>query len=257
MDLQLIVTLAILGTYVLFALLERVLPGYDYERRPLWVARGVAWFLVAFGVGTIVPLWTDGWLAEHALLDLSSWGVFGVFPAIAGYQLVGYAWHRALHGVPFLWRLHQTHHASERIDIWSAMRFHPLDIAGWTVVLSVSVIFLFGVSLEAALAAAFFANAAAWLGHTNIRTPKWLGYFVARPESHALHHARDVHHKNFADLPVVDMLFGTFENPERAPREVGFWSGASEQTGALLLGMDVTEPREEASPPSRAAGANA
>jgi sterol desaturase/sphingolipid hydroxylase (fatty acid hydroxylase superfamily) len=163
------------------------------------------------------------------------------------YQVLGYGWHRALHEVPFLWRIHQTHHASERVDIWSALRFHPLDIAGWTVLSSVSAIYLFGISLEAALLHAFSANAIAWFGHTNIRTPHWLGYVVARPENHALHHGRGIHRKNYADVPLIDMLFGTFENPETAPEAAGFWDGASEQTGALLLGLDVTEP---ANPPA-------
>jgi sterol desaturase/sphingolipid hydroxylase (fatty acid hydroxylase superfamily) len=41
----------------------------------------------------------------------------------------------------------------------------------------------------------------------------WLGYFIERPESHSLHHQRGVHRHNDADLPVLDMLFGTFHNP--------------------------------------------
>jgi sterol desaturase/sphingolipid hydroxylase (fatty acid hydroxylase superfamily) len=247
MDLETTVTLVIVGTFFGFAALERILPGYRYTERPLWVLRGVGWFAVAFLVGSIVPMWTDAWLAEHALMDLSGWGLWGVLPAALAYQLIGYFWHRAMHEVPFLWRLHQTHHASERIDMWSALRFHPLDIAGWTVITSVSAIFLFGISLEAALLHAFLANAMAWFGHTNIRTPRWLGYIIARPENHALHHARHIHRKNYADLPLIDMLFGTFENPETAPEAAGFWDGASERTGALLLGRDVTEPTAEAS----------
>ena len=49
--------------------------------------------------------------------------------------------------------------------------------------------------------------------HANVRTPRWLGYFVQRPESHSLHHERGVHRDNYSDLPVFDMLFGTFRNP--------------------------------------------
>lgn len=242
MNLELWVTLAILATFLIYAALERLLPGYGYPKRPRWVLRGIGWFFISFAVGALVPTWTDGWLREHALLELSSWGLWGVLPAMVAYQVLGYGWHRLLHAVPPLWRIHQSHHASERVDIWSAARFHPLDIAGWTVMLSASSIFLFGVSLEAALLNAFLASAMAWIGHTNIRTPRWLGYLVARPENHALHHGRGIHRKNYADLPLVDMLFGTFENPQQAPARAGFWDGASERTGKLLLGFDVTEP---------------
>jgi len=237
----------LLGVVGAAALAERLLPGADYPRPRRWVVRGVAWFVLAFGIGTVVPMLTDEWLAAHALLDLSGWGVLGVIPAFFGYQLIGYAWHRALHTVPLLWRIHQTHHSSERIDIWSAMRFHPLDVVGWTVVSSVSVILLFGVSLEAALLNALLANAIAWFGHTNIATPRWLGYIVARPENHALHHARGVHAKNYADIPLVDMLMGTFENPRAFPEAVGFWDGASDQLVPLMLGLDVTEPSDRES----------
>lgn len=242
MDTEALVTLAIVAAFAGFAVLERILPGYHYSRRPLWVARGIGWFVLAFLVGALVPLWTDPWLAEHALLDLSSWGIWGALPAMLAYQLLGYAWHRTLHALGPLWRLHQTHHSSERLDIWSALRFHPLDIAGWTAMVSVSSILLCGVSLSAALANAFLASVMAWFGHTNVRTPRWLGFLVARPESHALHHGRGVHRMNYADLPLIDMIFGTFENPASAPAQVGFWDGASEQTSALLLGRDIASP---------------
>ena len=51
--------------------------------------------------------------------------------------------------------------------------------------------------------------------HANVRTPRWLGYLVQRPESHTVHHARGIHRHNYADLPVFDLLFGTFRNPRR------------------------------------------
>jgi sterol desaturase/sphingolipid hydroxylase (fatty acid hydroxylase superfamily) len=251
MDIETLLTLAFVSIYLGLAALERLLPGYRYVERPHWVLRGVAWFALTFIVSSLVPLLTDEWLGAYSLLDLSALGVWGALPALLGYQLIGYAWHRMLHAVPALWRIHQLHHSSERIDIWSAMRFHPLDIAGWTLVSSLSAVWVFGVALEAAIVHALLANAAAWFGHTNVRTPRWLGYLVARPENHALHHARGIHRKNYADLPIVDLLFGTFENPAHAPEQAGFWDGASEETLALLLckelGVETPAP-----PPSDA-----
>src|SRR5690606_26946794 len=135
---------------------------------------------------------------------------------------------------------------------WSAFRFHPLDVAGWTVAVSVSGVFLLGISLEAALLSAFLTNAIVLFGHTNVRTPRWLGFLIARPERHALHHGRGHPRKNYADVPLVDMLFGTFENPEQAPARTGFWDGASERTGDLLLGRDLGQ---EPTHPSRRGGA--
>ena len=77
--------------------------------------------------------------------------------------------------------------------------------------------------------------------HTNVKTPRWLGYIIARPENHMLHHARDQHHSNYSDLPIVDMLFGTFENPVVAPTEFGFWDGASQQVIDQFLGREIVK----------------
>ena len=52
------------------------------------------------------------------------------------------------------------------------------------------------------------------LYHWNVSTPAWLGYLIQRPESHCVHHQHGLHRYNYADLPVWDMLFGTFRNPD-------------------------------------------
>jgi sterol desaturase/sphingolipid hydroxylase (fatty acid hydroxylase superfamily) len=97
-----------------------------------------------------------------------------------------------------------------------------------------------GVSAEAAGITGLAAVAANFFQHANIRTPRWLGFLVQRPESHSVHHERGLHADNYSDLPVFDMLFGTFRNPDRWQGEAGFWDGASAQLGDLLLGRDVT-----------------
>ncbi len=76
--------------------------------------------------------------------------------------------------------------------------------------------------------------------HANIRTPRWLGYLIQRPESHTLHHARDVHGYNYADLPLVEMLFGTFRNPRGFEHDTGFYEGASARVMDLVLCRDVS-----------------
>ena len=50
--------------------------------------------------------------------------------------------------------------------------------------------------------------------HWNVKTPRWLGYIIQRPESHGLHHELGVHARNYSDFPLWDMLMGTFVNPE-------------------------------------------
>jgi sterol desaturase/sphingolipid hydroxylase (fatty acid hydroxylase superfamily) len=102
---------------------------------------------------------------------------------------------------------------------------------------------LLGLSPEAGALAGFLGYATAVIQHSNIRTPRWLGYIVQRPEQHGLHHERGVHAYNYGSLMLWDLLFGTFRNPAGFPAQYGFWDGASSRMGALLAGRDVTEQR--------------
>jgi hypothetical protein len=76
--------------------------------------------------------------------------------------------------------------------------------------------------------------------HANLNTPAWMGYFIQRPESHGIHHERGIHRYNYSDLPLWDIVFGTFRNPKTFAGEVGFEWGSSRRVGALLLGRDVS-----------------
>jgi sterol desaturase/sphingolipid hydroxylase (fatty acid hydroxylase superfamily) len=76
--------------------------------------------------------------------------------------------------------------------------------------------------------------------HCNVKTPRWLGYIIQRPEGHTIHHGRGLHYYNFSDLPVFDLLFGTFRNPQGHEMETGFYPGASARVGEMLRFRDVS-----------------
>ena len=61
------------------------------------------------------------------------------------------------------------------------------------------------VSLIAGLAELFL--------HWNVNTPKWVGYFIQRPEAHCIHHKEGLHAYNYSELPVINWLFGTLREP--------------------------------------------
>ena len=93
-----------------------------------------------------------------------------------------------------------------------------------------------------AQAVTYFLYATTFLAvfqHTNIRTPQWLGYVVQRTESHSVHHARGVHQYNYSDLPLFDIVFGTFRNPKDFVSESGFYDGASAKVPEILLFKDI------------------
>jgi len=142
--------------------------------------------------------------------------------------------------------LHQMHHSAERLDSFSAFYFSPLDMIGWTMVGSVGLVLIVGLTAEAATIVLVTVNFLGIFQHTNIRTPRWLGYVIQRPESHSIHHGRGIHQYNYADVPLLDMLFGTFRNADSYAPATGFYDGASSRVGDMLLLRDVSSPGQRA-----------
>lgn len=113
---------------------------------------------------------------------------------------------------------------------------------GWTVLFSLCLT-LAGIGAEATTVVLLATTFLSIFQHSNVRTPRWLGYFVQRPEAHSYHHERGVHDRNFSDLPLFDLIFGTFYNPRDFAPATGFYDGASTRIGELLTFRDVSQPR--------------
>ena len=231
-----------LGLFAGFAALELVRTGGNFPAVARWRLRGAAFVLLYFALATYAPLFWDGWLGQYRLFaadTLPLWAqIVGGFLA---YELGVYAWHRTMHNTPFLWRwFHQMHHSAERLDIWGALYFHPFDTLAFTFVGSLALVLGFGVSAEAAIVINLLATFYGFFQHLNVRTPRWLGYFIQRPESHSAHHERGVHARNYSDLPLWDMVFGTFHNPKDFVSEVGFYEGGSKRLGDMLVGRQIS-----------------
>jgi sterol desaturase/sphingolipid hydroxylase (fatty acid hydroxylase superfamily) len=192
---------------------------------------------------------------------MSCLALWGAVPGIIVYELFQYGYHRAAHSWNCLWRAgHQMHHSAEGLDAFGAYYLHPLDAAIFMTIGSLVFFPLLGLSPGAGVIAALFLTFNAMFQHANIRTPHWLGYVVQRPESHNIHHAWGVHRYNYSDLPLWDMLFGTFRNPRVLKNsECGFYPGASVRITDMLIGRDVSTPSTEQTPrpsplsPSKAA----
>jgi sterol desaturase/sphingolipid hydroxylase (fatty acid hydroxylase superfamily) len=241
------ISLASLAIYAALMLWERSAPGRVLPDIQGWRARGVASFVAYFYLASYLPLLWDETLVQYRLLDLTSWGVVGgTLVGLLAYELAVYVWHRAMHGSPVLWRsFHQMHHSAERVDTYGAFYFSPLDMLGWTLLGSLVLAFGIGVVPQAATAILLITTFLGMFQHTNIETPRWLGYLIQRPESHAVHHARGIHAYNYSDLPVFDLLFGTFRNPARCELPSGFYAGASARIWEMLTFRDVSQPKRQ------------
>ena len=232
------------AAFLTLILLEFLVPARPLVREPWWRLRGLAFFAVSGLVATGVPLLVGDFARHHRLLDLERLGALGgAALAFVVTDLVLYAWHRARHEVPLLWRtFHQLHHSAERVDVFGAFYSHPLDLLGVSLAGAAVATMLLGVGAEAAALAGLASAGCAMFQHANLRTPRWLGYVIQRPESHSVHHARGVHAGNYANLPLWDLAFDTFSNPERFEPEAGFYDGASRRVAAMLVGVDVSSP---------------
>jgi sterol desaturase/sphingolipid hydroxylase (fatty acid hydroxylase superfamily) len=244
MKLEDLLGLAIFVSYGMMLLVEALFPARAYPTRRLWRVRG-ALFLVGMAVvATFTPLLLPTeWLAAHRLLDGSSLGLgLGTVVGYAAVSLAAYVYHRAAHRIGVLWRtFHQMHHAPQRMDMGGAAIFHPLEIVVFVSLSTVTTTLVLGLSPEAAALTGFVAQFYSFFQHLNVKTPRLLGYFIQRPEAHFVHHSRDVHAYNYGDLPIWDILFGTFKNPaEYGAGEVGFESPADGRYGAMLLTRDVS-----------------
>jgi sterol desaturase/sphingolipid hydroxylase (fatty acid hydroxylase superfamily) len=247
----LIVIALVVAAYAGLCLHDVLRPARPFPTPEGWRARGAVLFVVGNLIAFAAPLLWDERLARHRLVDATGLGVVG--GAVVGLlvlELVLYWWHRALHRFDPLWRwLHQMHHSVERMDAFGALYQHPLDTAGFTLMNSVALVLLVGVRPEAAVLAVAADTLIALFTHANLKTPRWLGYLIQRPEAHCVHHERGVHAHNYSQLPLWDLVFGTFRGPAGWAGEAGFSDGASARVLDMLCGRDVTAPAVSAQAP--------
>lgn len=211
------------------------------------------WRLRAFAVSAGIVAWSTwfaltlgGLLEGVSVFDFSGLGPWGAPLGVLVYEFGHYWYHRAAHRFDWLWRAgHQMHHSAESLDAFGAYWLHPIDAALFTAIQVLVLYPLLGLAPEAGALAALWLTFNALFQHANVRTPAWLGYVMQRPEAHLVHHGRGVHAWNYADLPLWDMVFGTFRNPAVIDAEAGFYDGASERVAEMLAFRDVSRPAED------------
>lgn len=235
------VSLCILGMYLLLILWEAFLPARKLPRIPYWKIKGIVSFFFFFYLSTYLPLLYAAWLPAAQLIDLSAVNI--VLAGTIGvllYELGMYIWHRAMHRSNLLWRVfHQMHHSAERLDTYGAFYFSPFDMIGFTLLGTLCFSFVLGLPAQSVTIVLLVTNFFSIFQHANIKTPVWMGYIIQRPESHAMHHAKGVHAYNYSDLPLFDILLGTFKNPKKYVDETGFYKGASAKIKEMLMFRDI------------------
>jgi sterol desaturase/sphingolipid hydroxylase (fatty acid hydroxylase superfamily) len=231
------VAIVLCAAIVLFGL-ERLAPSVRLPRVQGWAARLLALNVVQVGVVFLAASTWDRWLPQFKLFDSS--GLPAVAGVAIGYVLITfvyYWWHRVRHESRFLWRyLHQVHHSPARIECLMSFYKHPIEIAINGVLSSTVLYVLVGLPPTSVAVVVTITGVAELIYHSNLRTPWWLGFLFQRPEMHRRHHESGWHRSNFSDLPIWDLLFGTFDNPKQTPVTCGFARQAERDLLGLMFG---------------------
>jgi len=210
---------ALLGTVVFVGLMAGLFvpleawwsrDGVPASRRALTV--GIVLLLVnvaAMEVAGAIVL--DGLAALRPVIDDPEPGrLFAVFVAA---ELCGYAAHRAMHRVPWLWRFHRLHHEPRRVHWIDAWRQHPIDFVLHGVIVGLPGALL-GASLSELAAVVLLRKTYTTLLHANVSWRLgWLSPWIATPAWHLRHHSSDPrdYDRNFAGMfPPIDRLLGTY-----------------------------------------------
>lgn len=202
-------------------LLERAYPRYPSKLDGLKWMTGTALISTSWLLGIFAVPLTGGLSAVIAdrfgsgLINASElpW-VLGVLIGFLAFDFLTYVFHRVLHEIPFLWRIHRVHHSDDSVDASTALRVHPIEplIGSFIVIIFVGAV---GIPPEAILIHFLFMQVFNFWHHANIKSfphQRRLAVLFNIPELHEVHHsvAAEHHNANYGSvLSIWDRFFGT------------------------------------------------
>lgn len=232
----------IFAVFALCFLIERLVPGWPLPCVRTWPLRVLLINAVQLGVVLVAGLTWERWLSAWSLFHLSH----HVTPAVGGLfayfiaTFIFYWWHRWRHENHWLWLgFHQIHHSPQRLEVITSFYKHPGEMVVNSVLGSFLVYALLGLSAEAGAVYTLCTALGEFFYHTNIKTPRWVGFFFQRPEMHRIHHQHGRHKNNYGDITWWDMLFGTYENPNEWEHRCGFDDAKEQRLVDMLAYKDV------------------
>ncbi|MEO6708174.1 MAG: sterol desaturase family protein [Planctomycetota bacterium] len=222
--------------------LERCRPGWQLPSVRTWPLRVAAINAVQLAVVLLAGVSWERWLDSRSLFHLGDhfgpWSCAALAYFVATFLF--YWWHRWRHECNALWRgFHQIHHSPQRLELLTSFYKHPIEMIFNSILGSLLVYGLLGASKEAGAIYTFLTAAGEFFYHTNVRTPRWIGFIFQRPEMHRIHHEAGQHRDNYGDIVWWDMLFGTYKNPPRWDGQCGFEDAREQALGRMLRFEDV------------------
>ena len=210
--------------FVVFALIEGKRPRRRQSKQQLrrrWPVNygliainqlNVIWLTAFYAL--VVAWWTGGQnIGLLPRLGIGFW--LSTLLTFLGFELISYVFHRLLHTVPYLWRIHAVHHCDIDIDFTTTFRNHPFELLV-TAPLGTVFVVLLGFPVASIVLYQIARTSLIVFAHSNIQLPegvdRYLRLVIVTPDFHRLHHSRDQFYtdSNFCPaFPLYDYLFGT------------------------------------------------
>jgi sterol desaturase/sphingolipid hydroxylase (fatty acid hydroxylase superfamily) len=181
--------------------------------------------------GAIAPAWYTALDASQPLIQFAIGATLFVL-----IDLLNYIYHRILHVIPMLWRVHSVHHSDRDVDVSTTYLHHPLE--------NLVLVCVMGLGLAAAgvpgVVLATYGIVATLLApfqHGNVALPavleRWLSLVFITGNLHRAHHSIEMDEGN-SNYGLVfswwDRLFGTLTDMPKAGHE-GLVFGIAEFEG--------------------------
>jgi sterol desaturase/sphingolipid hydroxylase (fatty acid hydroxylase superfamily) len=219
-EFQILRALGVGVAVALAVLLQRLAPhaaagGSTRVNVGLWAIDAAATGLVCGACACTVARWAaDANLGLFNVVTLPVW--MQVLLACLLLDAVSYAWHRANHVVPVLWRFHQVHHSDPTFTVSTALRFHPGELL-LSLPLRLAAVAVIGAPVLGVVVFEIWFALANFFEHGDIALPVGLDRRLRRicvtPGLHRRHHGRHVTElrTNFGTIFTFwDRMLGTY-----------------------------------------------
>jgi sterol desaturase/sphingolipid hydroxylase (fatty acid hydroxylase superfamily) len=160
-----------------------------------------------------------------------------------------YYLHRVYHAVPWLWKIHRTHHTDPEVDITTGGRFHTFEFL-ITLMFKWAVVLLLGAPLYGIFLFELLLNAGSVFSHSNVRMPRFLDrplrLLIVTPDMHRIHHSviPAETNSNFGFiLTWWDRLLGTYRaEPQKGQEGMELGLGIFNQQADLQVDRLLLQP---------------
>lgn len=220
--------LVIVGTAILFILLERIFPynkgqkvireGFFDDLALYTIAQSYLLGILIFGFIIHFMDSTTGLSRLKLFANVPIWAQLVFFTITHDFYI--YWMHRWQHKNKWLWRIHEAHHSPKKVDWLSGSRSHALEILINQTVEFAPIVLL---GSPASVVAYKGVISAVWgmyiHSNLNVNTGR-LQYYINGPEMHRWHHTTGKgRNRNFSTkLAIWDWIFDTayFPNEQKA-----------------------------------------